>query len=257
MSGLVVIERPEDGVALVRINRPEARNALSFAVREALHDAFAALAEDESVRAIILTGDAQAFAAGADLKEIAELSAVEAMRRRTDQLARPLRECPKPVIAAVQGFCLGGGLEIAMQCDIIVAGEGAQMGLPEIRVGVMPGSGGTQRLTRAVGKPKAMLMVLTGQMVSGKDAAAMGLASLCVPDDKVQEEALGIARRIAALPPIAAQMIKETVLAGADAPLATALMLERRGFNLLFATEDQKEGARAFIGKRKPQFKGR
>jgi len=259
MSGeaLALIERPADGVALVRLNRPEARNALNVAMREALHAAFVSLAEDESVRAIVLAGSAKVFAAGADLAELGQMTAVQAMRRRTDQLSRPIRECPKPVIAAVRGYCLGGGLELAMQADIIVTSETATLGLPEIRVGVMPGSGGTQRLTRAVGKFRAMLMLLTAETVRGAEAAAMGLASVAVPDEETEAKAVALATRIAELPPIGAQLIKETVLAGADAALSTALMLERRGFNLLCATEDQKEGARAFLEKRKPAFKGR
>jgi enoyl-CoA hydratase len=253
----VLIERPEEGVALVRLNRPEAKNALNMAVRRALHDAFVALSEDETVRAVILTGNAEAFAAGADLKEISELGPMDVIRRATHRLSRPLAECPKPVIAAINGFALGGGLEIALMCDILVVGEGAQLGLPEIRVGVMPGAGGTQRLTKLVGKHRAMLMALTAEIVSGKQAYELGMASKVVADEAVLEEALAIAKRIASFPPIGAEMIKEMIQTAAEQGMENSLALERKSFALLFSTEDQKEGAKAFLEKRKPKFQGR
>lgn len=253
----VLIERPEEGVALVRLNRPEAKNALNMAVRRALHDAFVALSDDESVRAVILTGNAEAFAAGADLKEISELGPMDVIRRATHRLSRPIAECPKPVIAAINGFALGGGLEIALMCDILVVGEGAQLGLPEIRVGVMPGAGGTQRLTKLVGKHRAMLMALTAEIVSGKQAYELGMASKVVADEAVLEEALAIAKRIASFPPIGAAMIKESIQTAAEQGMENTLALERKSFALLFSTEDQKEGAKAFLEKRKPKFQGR
>lgn len=253
----VMIERPEEGVALVRLNRPEAKNALNMAVRRALHDAFVALNEDAAVRAVILTGNKEAFAAGADLKEISELGPMDVIRRATHRLSRPLAECPKPVIAAINGFALGGGLEIALMCDILVVGEGAQLGLPEIRVGVMPGAGGTQRLTKLVGKHRAMLMALTAEIVSGSQAYELGMASKVVPDDAVLDEALAIAKRIAGFPPIGAEMIKESIQAAAEQGMENTLALERKSFALLFSTEDQKEGAKAFLEKRKPKFQGR
>lgn len=253
----VLIERPEEGVALVRLNRPEAKNALNMAVRRALHDAFVALNEDAAVRAVILTGNKEAFAAGADLKEISELGPMDVIRRATHRLSRPLAECPKPVIAAINGFALGGGLEIALMCDILVVGEGAQLGLPEIRVGVMPGAGGTQRLTKLVGKHRAMLMALTAEIVSGTQAYALGMASKVVPDDAVLDEALAIAKRIAGFPPIGAEMIKEAIQTAAEQGMENTLALERKSFALLFSTEDQKEGAKAFLEKRKPKFQGR
>lgn len=253
----VLIERPEEAVALVRLNRPEAKNALNMAVRRALHDAFVALSEDETVRAVILTGNAEAFAAGADLKEISELGPMDVIRRATHRLSRPLAECPKPVIAAINGFALGGGLEIALMCDILVVGEGAQLGLPEIRVGVMPGAGGTQRLTKLVGKHRAMLMALTAEIVSGKQAYELGMASKVVADEAVLEEALTIAKRIASFPPIGAEMIKEMIQTAAEQGMENTLALERKSFALLFSTEDQKEGAKAFLEKRKPKFQGR
>ena len=253
----VLIERPRDGVALVRINRPDQRNALNTRVRQLLADAFTQLGQDSAVRAIVLTGDENAFAAGADIKEMAEADSVEMMLRGTHLLWRAIAVCPTPVIAAVNGYALGGGCELAMHADIIVAGEGAQFGQPEIRVGIMPGAGGTQRLTRAVGKHKAMLMLLTGKPVTAREADAMGLVSLVVPDADVLETALKTAETIAAMPPLAARQIKEVLLAGQDASLDTALMLERKAFQLLFSSRDQKEGMQAFIEKRRPRYEGK
>ena len=250
-------ERVGEHVALLRLNRPEARNALNDALRERLAEAFTALGADPAIRAIVLTGNDQAFAAGADLKELAALDAVAALERRSYQLTKPIAECRKPVIAAVNGFALGGGFELALIADVLIVGEGARLGLPEIRVGVMPGNGGTQRLPRLVGKHKAMLLALTGRMISGREAEAWGIASQCVADAEVLPAALAIAAEIAALPPIGARLIKEAILAGADQPLDTALGFERRSFQLLFATEDRREGIAAFLEKRKPSFKGR
>jgi enoyl-CoA hydratase/carnithine racemase len=253
----ITIERVGKHVALMRFERPEARNALNMSVRQQLADAFRALGDDAEIRAIVLSGTAEAFAAGADLKEMADLDAVGALHRRTHELARPIFECRKPVIAAVRGFALGGGFELAMQCDILVVGEGAKLGLPEVRVGVMPGGGGTQRLLRLVGKHRAMLLALTGRMISGKEAAEWGIASLVVADDAVVATALETAERIAELPPIGVQLIKEAILAGQDQSLDAALALERRSFQFLFATEDRSEGVAAFVEKRKPTFKGK
>ena len=253
----VLVDRPAAGVARVTLNRPQARNALSPELREALVEAFARLAADDDVRAIVLTGGPEVFAAGADLRDMAGRGAIELWLRQAHRQWQALADCPKPVIAAVNGYALGGGCELAMVADIIVAGEGASFGQPEIRVGIMPGAGGTQRLTRLVGKHKAMLMLLTGAPVGGREAFAMGLASEVVADGEVQARAVELATRIALAPPIAVAQIKEAVLAGQDAPLATALALERKAFLLLFASEDQKEGMRAFLDKRKPEFKGR
>lgn len=252
----IVIERPQQAVALVRLNRPEARNALNSRVRVLLADAFSSLGEDAEVRAIVLAGNNDAFAAGADLKEMAEAGSSDMMLRRTHLLWRVIADCPKPVIAAVNGYALGGGCELAMHADII-AGEGAKFGQPEIRVGVMPGAGGTQRLTRAIGKFKAMRMLLTGQPVSAREAEIMGLVSQVVPDERVLQTALDMAAVIASMPPLAVEQIKEVVKAGLDAPLETALMVERKAFQLLFDTFDQKEGMHAFLEKRRPQYQGK
>lgn len=257
MSALILRERPSDGVVLLRFNRPEAMNALNTDLRAALTKAFADLAERDDVRCIVMTGNEKAFVAGADLKEMSDKGTTEVTRMEVLRMWSVLAQCPKPLIAAVNGFALGGGCELAMHADIIVAGENARFGQPEVRVGIMPGGGGTQRLPRAVGKFRAMKMLLTGEPVSGRDAFEMGLASEVVDDAQVLPRALELAEAIAAMPPLAVRRTKEAVLAGADAPLATGLMLERRMFDTLFDTEDQAEGMRAFIEKRKPEFRGR
>ncbi|SIQ22457.1 short chain enoyl-CoA hydratase [Aromatoleum tolulyticum] len=253
----VLLAGPSDGVAVLTINRPEARNALNQRVRQQLAEHFAALGRDPDTRCIVLTGGSSFFAAGADLKEIASASPIELHLRNVHRLWQAIAECPKPVIAAVNGYALGGGCELAMHADIIVAGDGAKFGQPEIKVGIMPGAGGTQRLTRAIGKFQAMKLLLSGLSITGKEAFAMGLASEVVPDDEVQARALELARMIAEQPPLAAAQIKEVLLAGQNAPLDAALMLERKAFQLLFASEDQKEGMAAFFEKRKPVYRGR
>ncbi|TAN44614.1 MAG: enoyl-CoA hydratase [Rhodospirillales bacterium] len=253
----LLLEHPLPGVVLLRLNRPEAKNALNMALRRSLAEAFAALSGDGEVRAIVLTGNAEAFAAGADLSEMAEANAIDILLRQTHLLWQTIAQCPKPVIAAVNGHALGGGCELAMHSDIIVAGQSARFGQPEIRVGIMPGAGGTQRLVRAVGKFKAMKMLLTGKPVTAAEAETMGLVSDVVPDDEVLPAALKMAETIAAMPPLAVAQIKEVLLAGMDASLDTALALERKAFQLLFASRDQKEGMKAFLEKRLPAFEGR
>ncbi len=252
----VLVEDKGEGVRLVRINRPQVRNALNMATRVALAEAFNSFSNDRNVRAIVITGDEKAFAAGADLKESLDATPSEIMLRNTHLLWAALQNCPKPVIAAVNGFALGGGCELAMHADIIIAGEGAKFGQPEIRVGIMPGAGGVPRLTRAVGKFKAMKMLLTGEPVTAAEADAMGLVSEVVADDAVLVRALDMARTIAAMPPIAAAQIKEVLLASQDASLDAALALERKAYQLLFDTKDKQEGMQAFFEKRKPQFTG-
>ncbi len=253
----ILVEKYENGVALVRVNRPEALNALNMATRQKLAEAFKDLSSDEKILSIVITGDRKAFAAGADLKEMAQVGPIEMMLRNMDLLWKPVADCPKPLIAAVNGYALGGGCELAMHADIIIAGHSAQFGQPEIKVGIMPGAGGTQRLTRAVGKYKAMKLLMTGGLLNAADAFDMGLVSEVVADEEVLSSALKLAGEIAGMPPLALKQIKEVVLAGQDSSLSTALMLERKALQLLFDSEDQKEGMNAFIEKRKPVYKGR
>lgn len=255
-ESVVSLQVLDDAVAVVRIERPEVKNALSSAVREQLATIFRALAVDDRVRAIVLTGGEQCFVAGADIREFADASPIDMYRRHTEYLWEAIGRCPKPVIAAVNGFALGGGCELAMHCDIIVAGQSARFAQPEVKLGLMPGAGGTQRLIRAVGKFQAMRIALTGCIVTAPEALAMGLISEMVIDEQTLPRALALAAEIAALPPLAVAQIKEVMLAGADLPLDSALALERKAFQLLFDSRDQKEGARAFLEKRKAIFSG-
>jgi enoyl-CoA hydratase/carnithine racemase len=254
---VVLLEHPADHVAVVRINRPDARNALNMEVRRHIADHLAAISDDPNIRCVILAGGEKAFAAGADIREMADADPIEMMRRNAFRLWQQIALCPKPMIAAVRGFALGGGCELAMHADIIVAGDSAKFGQPEIRIGIIPGGGGTQRLPRAVGKFKAMKLLLTGDIITAQEADAMGLVSEVVPDAEVEARALALAKQIAELPPIAARQIKECVLAGQDMSLHSALMLEAKSIQLSFATADQKEGMAAFIEKRKADFQGR
>lgn len=248
---------PEDGVSWVRINRPEVKNALNMNVRELLAQHFSALSADTATRCIVVTGGDKVFAAGADIRELADANTIDVYFRKTPLLWQAIAQCPKPVIAAVNGFAFGAGCELALHADVIVAGESSSFAQPEVKVGIMPGAGGTQRLLRAVGKFHAMKMTMTGQPISGREAVAIGLASECVPDADVQQRAAELAKTIAAMPPIAVAQIKEVILAGHDMSLESALALERKAFQILFSSEDQKEGMRAFIEKRKPVYKGR
>jgi enoyl-CoA hydratase/carnithine racemase len=254
---VVLLERPRDGVALLRLNRPDRLNALNMAVREALAAHFAALACNDAIRCIVVTGDEKAFAAGADVAELAERTPTDEAFARSRAAWAALERYRRPIIAAVNGFALGGGCELAMHCDIIIAGEGARLGQPEVKLGIMPGAGGTQRFARAAGKFAALRWLLTGDLLSAAEAHRLGLVSEVVPDGEVLPHALEIAARIAALPPLAVAAIKEAVLLGADLPLDAALRLEAESFQRLFASEDRGEGMRAFLEKRKPVFKGR
>jgi len=253
----VVLKKPLDGVAVVRLNRVEVKNALNLSVRQDLAAHFTALGVDPDIRCIILTGGEVVFAAGADIRDMADKGAIDMMLRNVHLLWQAIASCPKPVIAAVNGYAWGGGCELAMHADIIIAGESATFCQPEVKVGIMPGAGGTQRLTRAVGKFQAMKMILTGSPVSAREALQMGLCSEVLPDNEVQGAALKMASQIAAMPPIAVMQMKEVLLAGQDMSLEAALMLERKAFQLLFDTKDQKEGMNAFLEKRKPVYQGR
>jgi enoyl-CoA hydratase len=253
----LLIERPSNEIVVFKINRPQVRNALNLAVRTRLADEVTRHAADPDIRCLIITGSEAAFAAGADIGEMAEAGPVEVMARNVQKYWRAITDCPKPLIAAVEGFALGGGLELALCADIIVAGEGARLGLPEVKVGILPGGGGTQKLARLVGRQRAMLLLMTGKMFGAAEALNMGVVSEVAPTGQALARALEIAREIAAMPPISIQQIKEIVNAGLNAPLDTALMLERKAFQLQFATRDQKEGMRAFMEKRKPAFEGK
>ncbi len=255
---LVLVDRQEDArTALVRLNRPKQLNALNGAVMDALCTALEELDRDDAVRAIVVTGNERAFAAGADIGEMAGATPVDMLlTNRIGQWDR-IRKITKPVIAAVNGWALGGGCELAMTLDIIVAGEGAKFGQPEINIGVIPGAGGTQRLTRAIGKAKAMRMVLTGEPITAREAEAAGLVAQIAQDELVVEDALALAATIATKSPIALRLAKEAVNAAYEMSLTDALAHERRLFYLLFSSEDQKEGMAAFLEKRSPDFKGR
>jgi enoyl-CoA hydratase len=255
---LVLVERqPEQRTALVRLNRPKQLNALNGQVMDELCAALEELDRDEAVRVMVVTGNQRAFAAGADIGEMAGATPIDMLRsNRIGQWDR-VRRIAKPVIAAVNGWCLGGGCELAMTLDLIVAGEGAKFGQPEINIGVIPGAGGTQRLTRAIGKSRAMEMILTGEPMEAHEAQARGLVARVVPDELVVEDALALAATIATKSPIALRLAKEAVNAAYELPLTDALAHERRLFYLLFASEDQKEGMAAFLEKRPPDFKGR
>ena len=255
---LVLVERQaEQRTALVRLNRPKQLNALNGAVMDALCTALEELDRDEGVRSIVVTGNERAFAAGADIAEMANATPIEMLiTNRIGQWDR-IRKVTKPLIAAVNGWALGGGCELAMTLDLIVAGEGAKFGQPEIGIGVIPGAGGTQRLTRAVGKAKAMEMILTGEPITAREAHAAGLVARVTQDELVVEDALAMAARIAEKSPIALRLAKEAVNAAHEMSLTDALAYERRLFYLLFASEDQKEGMAAFLEKRDPNFSGR
>jgi len=257
----VRVDFPADGrdqVALVTIDRPEALNALSFPLLAELTDALEALDGDPACRAIVLTGAGErAFAAGADIKELAEQTPVTLTVDNHFHRWERLKRLRTPLIAAVRGAALGGGCELAMVCDMIVAAEDAQFGQPEIRLGLIPGAGGTQRLTRAIGKAKAMELILTGRTLSAREADAHGLVTKVVAAEATLDEALDLAARVAAMPPLAVIAAKEAILRADELPLEAGLEFERRNFFLLFASDDQREGTTAFIEKRRPTWSGR
>ncbi|MEX0966648.1 MAG: enoyl-CoA hydratase-related protein [Bacteroidia bacterium] len=257
MEFILVEKLAAKRVAIIRLNRPKELNALNLQLMGEIRDSLKELDADDEVRAIVITGNERAFAAGADIKQMAGKTAIDMLK--VDQFSTwdQIRKTRKPVIAAVSGFALGGGCELTMICDMIVASETAQFGQPEIKIGVMPGAGGTQRLTRAVGKARAMEMVLTGKFISAQEALQFGLVNKVVPVDLYLEEAIKLAAEIAEMSPIAVQMAKESVNKAHDMHLQEALYFERKNFYMLFASEDQKEGMNAFIEKRKPDFKGK
>ena len=258
MAYETLIVEAHDAVTLIRLNRPQALNALNDQLMDELTAALDVAEADDAVRCVVITGSERAFAAGADIKEMMSKDYVQAYRedfitRNWERVTR----CRKPVIAAVSGFALGGGCELAMMCDFIIASDTAKFGQPEITLGVSPGAGGTQRLTRLVGKSKAMDMILTGRMMDATEAESAGLVSRVVPAASLIEEALAAAAKIAALSPISMMLTKEMVNAAYETTLYEGVRLERRLFHSMFALADQKEGMAAFSEKRNAEFKGR
>jgi enoyl-CoA hydratase len=253
-----ILVETRGAVGLITLNRPQALNALCDALIRELGTALDAFEKDAATGAVVLTGSEKAFAAGADIKEMAGKTFVECYIEDfiTNGWER-ITTCRKPIIAAVAGFALGGGCEVAMMCDTILAAESAKFGQPEITLAIIPGSGGTQRLTRAVGKAKAMEMILSGRMIDAVEAERCGLVSRVVANDKLLEEALKLADKIAAQSRPAVLAAKEAVNRAFESSLAEGVRFERRLFHALFSTEDQKEGMAAFVEKRKPQFKHR
>jgi enoyl-CoA hydratase len=243
-------------VALVQINRPKELNALNLQLMRQLKESLSALDQDNEVRAIVIAGNEKAFAAGADIKQMSDQGAIDMLKIDQFSTWDQIRKTQKPMIAAVSGFALGGGCELAMTCDMIVASETAQFGQPEIKIGVMPGAGGTQRLTRAIGKARAMEMVLTGKFIDAEEALKFGLINKVVPVQSYLDEALKLAGLVASMSPVAVRLAKESVNRSFETHLDEGLHFERKNFYLLFASKDQKEGMKAFVEKRKPNFKG-
>lgn len=244
-------------VALIRLNRPKELNALNLQLMQELKHALATMDQDEDIRCIVITGNEKAFAAGADIKQMESRTAIDMLIIDQFETWDQIRKTKKPVIAAVSGFALGGGCELAMTCDMIVASETAKFGQPEIKIGIMPGAGGTQRLTKAIGKARAMEMVLTGKFITADEAQKAGLINRVVPEEVYLDEALKLAKEIAELSPVAVRLAKESVLKAFETGLQEGLYFERKNFYMCFASEDQKEGMKAFVEKRKPYFKGR
>jgi enoyl-CoA hydratase len=252
-----ILTETHDRVGLIRLNRPRAFNALNSQLMRELTDALAAFDADDGIGAIVITGNERVFAAGADIKEMSDATPVDMLTSGYIDLFDRIRKVSKPIIAAVSGWALGGGFELAMTCDMIVASESAKFGQPEIGLGIIPGAGGTQRLTRTVGKYLAMEIVLNDRRLSAEEAARFGLVNRVVPVERYLDEALELAQQLAARAPIALRIAKEAVNKALETPLTEGLAYERRVFYLLFATEDQKEGMSAFLEKRKPEWKGK
>jgi enoyl-CoA hydratase len=254
------VGRPDgyDGVALVTLDRPEVLNALDYRTLGELTDALEELDGDESVRCVVITGAGdRAFAAGADIKEMADATPITLSVANNFARWERIRRIRVPIIAAVRGFALGGGSELAMACDMVVAADDATFGQPEIKIGIIPGAGGTQRMTRALGKAKAMELILTGRNLSAKEAYERGLVSQVVAREETLNEALKLAAEVASMPPLAVRAAKEAVNRAHELSLEAGLEFERRNFFMLFASDDQKEGMAAFVEKRKPTWKGR
>lgn len=256
MEFLKVNDQYASQIALIELHRPKELNALNPQLMQELRDVLADLDGNTNVRVIILTGNEKAFAAGADIKQMADKSAIDMLLIDQFNTWDQIRKTKKPLIAAVSGFALGGGCELAMMCDMIIASETARFGQPEIKIGVIPGAGGTQRLTRAIGKAKAMELVLTGRFLTAEEAHFYGLVNKVVPVEMYLQESVRLASEIATMSPIAVQLAKEAVNRSFETLLDEGLHFERKNFYLTFASNDQKEGMSAFIEKRKPEFKG-
>ncbi len=244
-------------VGQIQLNRPDVLNALNIELMGEMLHALEKMDSDNEIGCIIITGNQKAFAAGADIKEMATQSAIDMYLR--DQFATwdKIRKIKKPIIAATSGFVLGGGCELSMTCDMIVAAECTKFGQPEIKIGIIPGAGGTQRLTRAIGKARSMEMILTGKFVSAKEMFEAGLVTKVVDDLVFLEEAQALAKEIASMPPVAVKMGKDAILKSFDTTIEGGLEYERKAFYMLFASEDMKEGMNAFVEKRKPKWKGK
>jgi len=243
-------------VALVELNRPKELNAINPQLMTELVSALQELDRDAAVRAIIITGNEKAFAAGADIRQMAEMTVVDMIKADQFSVWDSIRSIGKPLIAAVSGFALGGGCELAMLCDIIIASETAKFGQPEVKLGTIPGAGGTQRMARAIGKAKAMELVLSGRFLSAAEALQYGLVARVAAADQYLQEAITLASEIAANSPVAVRLAKEAVNQAFEGSLQEGVAFERRNFYMTFASSDQKEGMKAFIEKRKPDFKG-
>jgi len=257
MSYQSILVETKGRVGIIRFNRPQALNALNAALVIELNAAIDAFEADDNIGCLLVTGSEKAFAAGADIKEMADKSYMDVLLSDFAGNQDAIARARKPVIAAVAGFALGGGCEMAMQCDLIIAADNAKFGQPEIKLGVIPGIGGTQRLTRAVGKAKAMDLILTGRMMDAAEAERAGLVARVVPAGNLMEEAMKVAEAIAAMSLPSVMVAKEAVNRAFETSLAEGVRFERRVFHSLFATEDQKEGMAAFIDKRPPKFKNR
>ncbi len=257
MEFIKVTEQKEPFVALVELNRPKELNALNQQLMQELLSTLQQLDKNENVRVIVLTGNEKAFAAGADIKQMAGKSAMEMLMIDSFSTWDQIRKTKKPIIAAVSGFALGGGCELTMMCDMIIASETAKFGQPEIKIGTIPGAGGTQRLTKALGKAKAMELILSGRFLSAEEAHFYGLVNKVVPVEMYLHESLELAKEIAQMSPVAVQLAKEAINRSFETQLDEGLAFERKNFYLTFASEDQKEGMKAFVEKRKPEYKGR
>ncbi|QEQ96811.1 2,3-dehydroadipyl-CoA hydratase PaaF [Neptunomonas concharum] len=253
----ILVSGVESGVLTIRLNRPDAYNALRTQLLRELADALDTAAADDQVKAVVLTGSDTVFAAGADIKEMASLDVVGVMNDPRPTFWRRIALFPKPIVAAVNGFALGGGCELMMHCDIVIAGDNAQFGQPEINLGIIPGAGGTQRLIRTIGKSMAMQLVLSGEFISAQQARSFGLVSEVTIPERSLERATQLAKKIATKPPIAVRLAKEALLKAYETTLDSGLNLERKAFTLLAATEDRNEGIAAFMEKRKPNFTGK